>query len=168
MLEPVYIAVDVAQPYDVRIPINVSATVLDPEAETYGTFDLRLREDSRYVADVPLRLPFEPLPGHWWLIVHIETGLPVVGERALGFEPAPIDFRVLSETLPSGVTMRVPEAFDEVKAMGDQWAGGRVWQYEDGEVALWWAPGPTEDLLLNNAIVMLETTHDDWTLRRQW
>ena len=160
VLEPVHIAVDVAQPYGVRIPINVSATVLDPEAETYGTFDLRLHEDSRYVADVPLRLPFEPLPGYWWLVVHIETGLPVAGERALGFEPAPIDFRVLSETLPSGVMLSVPQAFDEVTALGDQWAGGRVWRYEDGEVALWWAPGPTEDLLLNNAIVMLETTHD--------
>ena len=104
-LEPVNIAVDVAQPYDAHIPIDVSATVVDPEAETYGTFDLRLREDGRYVADVPLRLPFEPLPGYWWVIVHVETGLPVTGERALTFEPMPIDFRVLSETLPSAVRL---------------------------------------------------------------
>ncbi|GAG20068.1 unnamed protein product, partial [marine sediment metagenome] len=132
----------------------------DPEAQTYGTFDLRWQEGSRYVSDLPLQLPFDPLPGHWWLIVHIETGLLVTGERALGFEPTPIDFRVLTDTLPTGVTMRVPEAFDEVTAQGDQWAGGRAWQYDGGEVALWWAPGPTEELLLNNAVVMLEATHD--------
>ena len=39
-------------------------------------------------------------------------------------------------------------------------AGGRVWRYGGGEVSLWWAPGPVEPLLLNNAVVMLEATHD--------
>lgn len=160
VLEPVTIAVDVVQPYDVRIPIGVSATVMDPAAQVYGTFDLRWQDGARYVADVPLQLPFDPLPGYWWLIVHIETGLPVTGERALFFTPAPIDFRVLTDTLPAGVTLRVPVAFDEVVAQGDRRAGGRVWRFGDGEVALWWAPGPTEDLLLNNAIVMLEATHN--------
>lgn len=160
VLEPVTIAVDVVQPYDVRIPVGVRATVMDPEAGTYGTFDLRLQEGSRYVADAPLRLPFEPLPGYWWVIAHVETGLPVTGDRVLTFEPVPIDFRVLTDTLPAGVTLRVPEAFEEVTALGDPWAGGRVWRYDGGEVALWWAPGPTEDLLLNNAVVMLEATHD--------
>ena len=160
-MEPAVITVDVVQPYGVRFPIDVSATVMDPEAQTYGTFDLRWQEGTRYAADAPVRFPFEPLPGYWWVIVHVETGLPVSGERALFFEPTPIDFRVLTDTLPIDVTLRIPQAFDEVVALGDQWAGGRVWQYDDGEIALWWAPGPTEDLLLNNAIVMLETTHDD-------
>jgi hypothetical protein len=29
-----------------------------------------------------------------------------------------------------------------------------------GEVALWWAPGPTEALYYNTALVMLEATYD--------
>ena len=160
VLDPAPVAVDVVQPYAVRIPVGVRATVMDPAAQVYGTFDLRWQGDARYVADVPLQLPFEPLPGYWWVIVHVETGLPVTGERATFFTPLPIDFRVLTDTLPAGVTLRVPVAFDEVMARGDRRAGARAWQFGDGEVALWWAPGPTEDLLQNNAIVMLEATHD--------
>jgi hypothetical protein len=56
--------------------------------------------------------------------------------------------------------MRVPREFVEAVAQGDRWAGGRVWQHGDGEVALWWAPGPAEPLLLSTAVVMLEATHD--------
>ena len=43
---------------------------------------------------------------------------------------------------------------------GNQWAGMRAWRYGADEISLWWAPGPTEPLLLSNAIVMLEATHD--------
>jgi len=55
--------------------------------------------------------------------------------------------------------MHVPQEFVETTFQGDQVAGGRAWRYGGGEVSLWWAPGPTEPLRLDNAIVMLETTH---------
>jgi hypothetical protein len=113
-----------------------------------------------YIADEPLRLPLEPPKGDWQLTVRVRSTLEVEGEQELIFQPIPIRFRGLTDTLPSGVDMRVPWEFVEVAAYGDQVAGGRVWRYGDGEISLWWAPGPTEPLLLNNAIVMLETTHD--------
>ena len=76
------------------------------------------------------------------------------------FQPTPIRFRDLSRHLPAGVALHVPERFREAIVQGDPVAGGHVWRYEGGEVALWWVPGPSEPLLLNTAIVMLETTHD--------
>jgi hypothetical protein len=56
--------------------------------------------------------------------------------------------------------LRVPRDFREVVAQGDVLAGGHVWRYEEGEVGLWWAPGPVKPLSLDNAVVMLEATHD--------
>ncbi|MCD6286530.1 MAG: hypothetical protein J7M39_11520, partial [Anaerolineae bacterium] len=113
----------------------------------------------RYGSPEALQLPLEPLSGYWWLIVHAETQLPVEGTPALFFEIEPVIYRDLTGTLPSGVTLRVPADFREVVAQGNQQAGGRVWQHQDGEVGLWWAPGPTEVLLLSNALVALEATH---------
>jgi hypothetical protein len=85
----------------------------------------------------------------------VTTELPVVGDHALFFEPAPVTYRGV-EGLPAEAQMQVPTAFEEVVAQGTTWAGGRVWTHDDGEVALWWTPGPTEELLLSNAVVVLE------------
>ena len=93
------------------------------------------------------------------MIVHAETQLPVEGTPALFFEIEPVTYRDLTGTLPSGVTMGVPADFREAVAQGNQQAGGRVWQHRDGAVGLWWAPGPTEALLLSNALVALEATY---------
>lgn len=136
------------------------ATVYDPAAKVYSTFDFTRESDKRYVSTTPLRLSLNAPAGYWWLIVEVKTTVDVIGERVLPFKPAPIEFRVLTDTLPAGAMLRVPVAFTEVITQGDQYAGGRVWQYDQGEIALWWAPGPTEALLLNNAVVMLEATHD--------
>jgi hypothetical protein len=107
-----------------------------------------------------IQLPLEPAEGDWHLMVRVQSELHVEGKTRLVFRPAPIRFHDLTDVLPAGVTMRLPQDFVDAAAQGDQWAGGRVWRYRDGEIALWWAPGPVEPLLLNNAIVMLETTHD--------
>ncbi len=137
-----------------------------PELEE-GTwvFDLRPEEhDSRpgsvrYRSPEPLQLGLEPPPGIWRLRVDVQTGRPVVGERELTFRPAPLPFHDLQGVLPSSVDLRLPLAFVEQVALGDEWAGARTWRYGDDQVSLWWAPGPAEPLLLNNSIVMLEATH---------
>ncbi len=160
-LQPATIEVELVPPPGVSVTATVSAAVLDPEESLpCWLSDLTLREGNRYTAEEPLQLPLEPLEGDWRLVVYVQSTLSVEGERALVFRPVPIPFRDLIGVLPAGVNIRVPRDFVEAAAHGDQWAGGRVWRYGDGEVALWWAPGPVEPLLLNNAVVMLEATHD--------
>ncbi len=165
-LEPVPIEVALIPPPGVSVTATVSAIVLDPEGVSYWLSALSPQGERLYVADEPLQLPLEPPEGDWQLTVHVRSPLEVKGERELVFQPTLIRFRELTDTLPSGVDMSVPWEFVQVAARGDQVAGGRVWRYGDGEVALWWAPGPTESLLLNNAVVMLETTHDPDTPAR--
>ena len=123
-------------------------------------FHLAPQGGTRYAAGELLELPLEPAEGDWRLAVSVQSELRVEGERRLVFRPVAVPFRDLAGVLPAGVDLRVPQQFMERVAQGDSLAGGRVWRYEDGELALWWAPGPTEPLLLNNAIVMLEATHD--------
>jgi len=158
-LAPVPIEALLIPPPGVNAGVRIDATVMDPEAGVYATFELSERDGDRYRSPEALQLPLEPLPGYWWLVVHAETQLPVEGTPALFFEIEPVIYRDLTGTLPSGVTLGVPADFREVVAQGNQQAGGRVWQHLDGEVGLWWAPGPTEALLLSNALVALEATY---------
>jgi hypothetical protein len=90
--------------------------------------------------------------------VGVNTQRAVIGEQSLRFEPAAIAYRALTSTLPSGVTLRVPEAFEEVSAQGNVQAGSRVWRYQEGELALWWAPGPAEPPQRDTALMILEAT----------
>ncbi|MGC9396578.1 MAG: hypothetical protein ACP5J4_17170 [Anaerolineae bacterium] len=159
-LEPPLLIADVTLPQGITADIAMSAKIYDPTMSVTTTFDLVQQSGRRYVAPAPFQLSLDTPAGHWWLVAHVETELDVVGERMLPFKSVPIEFRTLTETLPSGVNMRIPLAFTEAVAQGDPYAGGRVWRYGNGEIALWWAPGPTEALLLNNAVVMLEATHD--------
>jgi hypothetical protein len=157
------IEVELVPPPGVSVTATVNTSVLGPEGLPWWTFDLLPREGNLYVADETLQFPLKPPEGDWRLVVYVQSTLEVEGKRELVFRPAPIRFRDLTDTLPAGVDVRVPQDFAEVVAQGDQWAGGRVWRYGGGELALWWAPGPIEPLLLNNAVVMLETTHDPET-----
>ncbi len=162
-LQPVPIEVELVPPPGVSVTATVNASVLDPEGLPWWVLDLLPREGNLYVADETLQFPLKPPKGDWRLVVYVQSTLEVEGKRELVFRPAPIHFRDLTDALPAGVDVRVPQDFAEVVAQGDQWAGGRVWRYGGGELALWWAPGPVEPLLLNNAVVMLETTHDPET-----
>jgi hypothetical protein len=159
-LEPVSVAMELRTPPGVSADPVVHASVVDPEGFPYWTSELAPSGEGLYVASQPLRFPLEPMAGDWQLQVSVQSTLPVEGRRSLTFRPDPIPYRDLIGIPASGATMRVPRAFGEVSVVGDSVAGGRVWRYRDGEIALWWAPGPAEPLLLNNAIVMLETTHD--------
>nr|HID15059.1 hypothetical protein [Anaerolineae bacterium] len=147
-------------PPGVSVTATVRAAVLDPEGLPYWVFDLEPREGNLYATEEALQLPLAPLEGDWRLVVYVRSALAVEGKRELAFRPAPIPFRDLTDVLPAGVDVRVPWDFVETMARGDRWAGGRVWRYGGGELALWWAPGPVEPLLLNNAVVMLEATCD--------
>ena len=158
-LVPVPVEAVFVAPPGVAAGVRIDATVMDPEAGVYATFELSERDGDLYRSPEVLQFPLEPLSGYWWLIVHAETQLPVEGTPALFFEIEPVTYRDLTGTLPSGVTLSVPVVFRDVVTQGNQQAGGRVWQHRDGEVGLWWAPGPTEALLLSNALVALEATY---------
>ncbi|MGC9520699.1 MAG: hypothetical protein ACP5HG_02300 [Anaerolineae bacterium] len=158
-LTPQVLEVSLVPPPGLDANASISATIMDPEPSVYATFALTARAGNRFRATEALTLPLQPPSGFWWLIVHVDAELPVAGRNARYFEIAPVVFRELTGTLPSAVTMQVPEGFDEVLAQGDPYAGGRVWAHEAGEVALWWAPGPAEELLLHNAVTMLEATY---------
>jgi hypothetical protein len=159
-LQPVPIEVELVPPPGVAVTAALRASVLDPTGRSRLLFDLTPRGANLYAAEELLQLPLEPPEGDWQLSVGVRSALPVDGEQVLVFRPAPIPFRDLTADLPAGVDIRVPRDFVEVVTQGDRWAGGRVWRYGDGEVALWWAPGPVEPLMLDNAVVMLEATHD--------
>ncbi len=158
-LNPAPLAVSLMPPAGTSVNATITATVMDPEAQIYRTFALTDRQGVRYSAPEGLMLPFQPLPGYLWLIVHVDADLPIVGEPALSFVPEPVPVRDLAEILPAAVTLQVPQAFAEAVAQGDVVAGGRVWIYGRGEVGLWWAPGPAEVLTVSNALVLLEATH---------
>jgi len=159
-LEAPLVIADVTLPQGATADIAMRAKIYDPTATVYTTFDLVRQHSSRYVSTIPFQVSLDTPAGLWWLVVHVETELEVAGERMLAFETIPVEFHALTETLPAGVTLRVPLAFDEVITQGDQFAGGRVWRHGNEEIALWWAPGPTQALRRNNAVVMLEATHD--------
>ena len=159
-LEPVPVEVVLVPPPGVNVTAEVRATVLGPDGRPYQTFDLAPREGHRYAAEERLQLPLNPLAGDWRLLVSVQSELAVEGRRELVFQPTPIRFYDLASALPAGVNMRVPWNFVQMVLQGDTVAGGRVWHHGDGELALWWAPGPTEPLVLDNAVVMLEATYD--------
>ncbi len=136
------------------------ASVVDPEGALYTTFALTEQEGDRYAAAEPLYLPLDPTPGYWWVKVDVESSLQYAGFPVHFFQVEPVTFSDLSDAIPTGTSLRLPEGFEEVLAQGDQVAGGRVWTMGSGEIGLWWAPGPTQDLLWNNALVMLEAAYD--------
>jgi hypothetical protein len=158
-LEAAPVKVALIPPPGVSVTTTVSAILLNPVGVTYWQSRLMPQGNELYVAEKPLWLPLEPPEGDWRLTVYVRSTLEIEGERELIFQPGSLRFRDLTDVLP-GVDMRVPQEFVEAVPRGNQVAGRRAWRYGDGEVALWWAPGPTEPLLLNNALVMLETTHD--------
>ncbi|MGC9400562.1 MAG: hypothetical protein ACP5HM_15700 [Anaerolineae bacterium] len=158
-VSPAPVTVDLMPPPTEPLP-SLIAAVLDPEGRTYARFSLLHQGGGRYVAPEPLYLPLTPPPGVWRVVVGIDTRRPVIGEQTLTFEPAPVAYRPLTETLPSGVVLRVPAAFDEIAAQGDARAGYRHWGYEEGVLELWWAPGPTEPFQRDTALMMLEATRD--------
>lgn len=149
-------------PPGIPISTTVRALIRQPDGTTYWQALLSPRSGYRYRADEPVRLPLEPLKGQWRLVVSVSSNHPVEGPRVRFFEPAPIAFYDLANdpTFRHAVHLQVPLTFRQIRAEGNAWAGIRIWQTEEGEVGLWWAPGPTEPLQLHTAIAMLEATYE--------
>ena len=158
-LQPVPIEVELVIPPGIGASAKLSATVFDPDFVAYQSFTLLPQDGNLLVSEDLLQLPLEPAAGDWYLVIDVESDLVVRGKRYEAFQPEPIPFRDTAGALPAGTDLRVPRDFVEVEVQGNATAGGRVWRYEGGEVALWWAPGPLKPLLLNNAVVMLEATY---------
>lgn len=169
-LPPARLEVSLAAPAGIVPSAIVTAAVFQPGSVLYGAYELLSLGGERYASTEPLYLPLEPQAGDWLVVVSVRSDWPVVGKHAGLFRAAPLPYRVLSDTLPSGVTLRVPQLFIEVARQGDAWAGNGVWRSCErdtmvlcpgvGEVSLWWAPGPTEPLTLDTASVLLESTYD--------
>lgn len=159
-LQPVPVEVVLLPPPGVDVTATVRAMVVGPDGLPAWEFDLVPQGENRYAAEEPLQLPLDPPAGDWRLVVSVRSELAVEGERELVFRPTPIHFYDLVSSPSAGVEMRVPWNFVQTAAQGDAWAGGRVWRYGGGELALWWAPGPTEPLVLDNATVMVEATYN--------
>jgi hypothetical protein len=164
-LHPTHVEVELAPPPGIAAEATVRATVLDSDFAPYQDFILVPQNGNLYVSEDPLRLPLEPAPSDWWLVLDVESELAVRGDKTRSFQPAPIPYRDLTGLLPQAASLRVPQDLVEVTVQGDLTAGGRAWRYEGvdaasrGEVALWWAPGPHKPLSLNTAIVMVEATY---------
>jgi hypothetical protein len=156
---PLPVAVRWAPPPGITGDVRFSATVINPEGKIHAAFALTEHEGDRYYSSELLHLPLEPMQGLWWVTVRVESALEYVGIPVFSFQADPVVFRDLTPVLPAGVALRLPEGFEEVVVQGDLLAGGRVWTHGQGEVGLWWAPGPTQELLWNNALVMLEATY---------
>jgi hypothetical protein len=160
-LHPAPIAIELQAPPGVNAIAVARAAVFDPEGIEYRSFVLAPKGQGLYASAEPLQLSLNAMAGNWRVVVYVESNLAVKGQREFIFQPLPVRFWNLSDVLPPGASLRMPQEFKEIVAQGDQWAGERVWRYGDSELGLWWAPGPTEPLLLNTAIVMLETTFFD-------
>jgi hypothetical protein len=161
-LEPVPIRVLIEEPPGIDAHVRLSARVIDARDQLYTTFDMAPEgREGRWVAGEELQLPLEPepYPGVWHLIIDVEADLPVRGYRDRVFTPQRVPYRVLTDTLPAGVELHVPQAFTETAAQGDPNAGLHTWHYRDCEVTLAWAPGPTERFFRDNALVMAEAIY---------
>jgi len=163
-LQPVAIEAELIPPPGVAVTATLRATVYDPDGMPYWEGQLLPREGNLYVSEDHVQFPLDPPPGEWLVIVFVESPLAVEGDRGVYFRLEPVPFRDFAADVAfrasAGVRLRVPQAFAEVVAEGDAWAGGRVWRYGDGEVGLWWAPGAVEPMMFSTALVMVEATYD--------
>ena len=161
-MTPVPVEVEVLPPPESSVTTMLSAFVRDPGGRRYWQAELLPQGGNLFTAAEPLHLPLVPPEGDWRLTVLVESNLEVRGERVLYFAPVPIPFYDLrgDPTVHAGFDLWVPQAFRQTTAVGDAWAGGRVWRHQDGELSLYWAPGPVEPLSLNTAVVMFEAGYD--------
>jgi hypothetical protein len=159
-VQPALIQAELVPPPGVSMSAVVTAMVFGPTGGIYEEFRMDRVEDYLYTSDGPLLLPLKPAEGEWRIALDVKSTLGVQGDTDIVLEPETIHFRDLTNVLPAGTTILVPVAFKEVRREGDEWAGGRAWEYQDTLMELWWVPGPLEPLQLDGAITVLEATHE--------
>jgi hypothetical protein len=164
-LQSVPIEVEVVPPPGVAVSTTLTAIVRHVSAGLIYEAPLVPHGGHLYAADEPLRLPLEPPPGAYRLIILVDSNVNVSGNRVVSFKPLPIPSHDLfpggERGVHDGLHLIVPLEYRQTVGSGDPWAGVRSWRMERGTLSLAWAPGPTEDLLINNALVMLEATFPD-------
>jgi len=136
----------------------VQARVRDPLWQLHWHANLEPVGGGVYAAASTLHLPLDPLPGDWWLIVFIHTDAELSGEKTLRFRPQPVPLQELGERVRDGVRLHIPRAFVSGLAEGDPVAGMQMWRGPQGEVGLWWVPGPDEPLAQDTAQVAVDAT----------
>ena len=158
-LKPVTWRVLMEEPPGIEARVSASARVIDAQDQLYATFEMVPKgREGWWVPVGALQLPLEPepYPGVWHVIIDAKADIPITGYRDRVFTPQRVPYHVLTDTLPIGVQLRVPQAFPVVKWQGDQIAGLRAWGFEDCQITVAWAPGPTERLQFDTALVMAE------------
>jgi hypothetical protein len=158
-LKPVTWRVLMEEPPGVDARLDASARVIDAQDQLYATFEMVPEGQGDWWVPVgTLQLPLEPepYPGVWHLIIDAEADVPIEGYRDRVFTPQRVPYHVLTDTLPIGVQLHVPQAFPQVQMEGDQTAGLTAWGYEDCQITVAWAPGPTERLAYDVALVLAE------------
>jgi hypothetical protein len=163
-MEPVPIEVELLPPPRVTVTATVRAVVRHSHEGLIYEAPLVEKTGNIRAAEDPLRLPLRPPEGTYRLIILLDSNVRAVGSRVVYFEPVPIPFHELAPGEPAGVhegvQLYVPLEYPQAIASGGPWAGQREWRLGRGVLSLWWAPGPTEELLLDGAAAMLEATHD--------
>jgi hypothetical protein len=137
---------------------HLTAQVFDPSGRIWWMDDLHSMGDGTYHTDQAIHLPLQPPPGEWTLRLAVVSTASVTGTRTIRFVPEPVRLRDLRMEVREGITLPVPRAFVTLHAEGDKVAGARIWQGDQGEVGLWWVPGPVKPLNGDTARVLLEAT----------
>lgn len=140
---------------------TVFARVVDPGQHVWWEAAMAPTGGGTYSAVSPLYLPLDPPPGDWRLTVFVYTDVPVNGARTILFQPRRPPLWALGENVPAGMVLHVPQAFANTASEGDAVAGRRIWSGRDGEVGLWWAPGPAEPFNQDVAQMLVDATYPE-------
>ena len=115
-MQPVPLAVEVVPPPGVEVTTSLSAVVRHPRAGLIYEAPLLPRDDTWFEAEEPLRLPLNPPPGTYRLIVLVDSNVHAVGDRVIFFNPAPIPFHDLApgsvDGIHEGMRLSVPLEYD--------------------------------------------------------
>lgn len=171
---PDFLNVSPRQPLDVTVALEpltdlsvaaaesaiITATLSDPGGVVHAILPLDYAGGYRYASATPAILPLDAMSGTWHIAITVTAAIEVRGPREFLFYLTPLTFHDLGTVLPEAAHILVPADFKETAAQGDDWAGGRTWEYENSELALWWAPGPTEPLRYDPAWALVEATYE--------
>ncbi len=140
---------------------RVQAWVVNPDVTQRWEFSMQPLGDGIFVAEEPLQLPLQSPPGDWLLRIFVFTDAAVSGDSMLRFRPEPIPLWELEGLVRPGVTLVLPQFFAGQQTVGDEVSGGWLWSDGDGQLSLWWVPGPAEPLTEDTAQMLAEASRPE-------